>query len=195
MTRTMSQTPSPYIHESTFFRRSLTLWPTPAEFTGSSSRPALGTGAYSWPFAIPLPERCDGSDGIYALPPSYSDKAYIVYTVEVVLKRDALHRDVMCALLSWFVSHIHKLMGTPHSISQVIRYVRKSVPDPPSPLRQLSETQGIPAPGPSFDPAGWVISMHKFDGRLRANGQVVTMICHVRPSLPLLLADLQIADG
>ncbi|KDR85823.1 hypothetical protein GALMADRAFT_234914 [Galerina marginata CBS 339.88] len=150
--------------EDLFLKEEQRLW------TGSKLN-----GKHSWPFTFELPKTVSLKENTksrtFPLPPHFTERAspaYIDYKLVVTVKRGFL--KVNQTLVTGF------------------GYQPITLPDLPSPLRQMAYAERSPLVGPAGDPAGWkILPMIKIKGIL-FNTKQVEVDCTLAVATPLSYA-------
>ncbi|KAF8315154.1 hypothetical protein DL93DRAFT_924290 [Clavulina sp. PMI_390] len=128
------------------------LWPSSHHYnttlgqpSSSSSRTSTSSNPPHWlTFRLGLPPTLSYEGKQYTLPPTYTGKAYIDYSLEVTIKRDFLHSDF--------------------SLQAPFRYIPQARPEA---NHRLSLTRALPSPGfnDAIDPVDWHVSNLTIAGR------------------------------
>ncbi|KAI3604989.1 hypothetical protein WG66_001905 [Moniliophthora roreri] len=104
--------------------------------TSEGVRGSRLTGRCVWPFSLSFPCRPIFRSGeVYQLPETFGEEVTIQYELTVDISRGMFRSD----------DHIRTAFG----------YVRCSIPEPSSALRQLAYEERIPIPDPGVDVEGW----------------------------------------
>ncbi|KIM40543.1 hypothetical protein M413DRAFT_445985 [Hebeloma cylindrosporum] len=155
--------------EEVFLMEEQTLW-TP------SGKESKLSGNHSWSFKFVLPKEVTVKESetkkeSFRLPPSWTERAspaYIDYKIIVTLKRG--------------------FMRVNQTVVTNFGFHPTTLPDPPSPLRCLTYSEGSPLIGPEGDPEGWkVFPQIKIKGTLFGTKEV-EVNCTLAVATPLSYA-------